>query len=139
MVGDLFEELFIPVPVELTLVSMHLANGHPVVERVRFRRVSYPSAFAWSEPAAVAAQDGRASARRGEQAQEHADGRGLAGAVTAEKGEDAAFGNGHRDGVDHALIAEVLGEALRSDHRHLLTHLSPRSAEGLSARVFAAT
>ena len=59
---------------------------------------------------AVVAEDGGRAARRLQQAQDHADGGGLAGAVAADEGEDAAPRHAERQAVHGALAAEEPGQ-----------------------------
>ena len=52
-----------------------------------------------------------------EQPADHADGRGLAGAVRAEEADDLAAVDREVDMVDHGPAAEALGQALDVDDR----------------------
>ena len=63
----------------------------------------------------VDAEDGRLARVDRQQGREHLEHGGLAGAVGAEHAEDLAAAHGQVDGVDGALVAERLDQAVRVD------------------------
>src|SRR5207244_2765289 len=64
---------------------------------------------------AVVPEDAGRAARRLQQAEEHADGGGLAGAVSANEREDAAARHTQRESVHGTLAAEVARQPARLD------------------------
>src|SRR5262249_17869153 len=62
-------------------------------------------------------ENGGTAPRRLQQAQDHADGRRLAGAVAADESEDTAARHTQGNGIDRALAAEVPRQAACLDHR----------------------
>src|SRR5262249_31670096 len=64
---------------------------------------------------AVVAEDAGRAARRLQEAQDHADGGGLAGAVAADEAEDAAPWHAEREAVHGALVAEEPGQPAGPD------------------------
>ena len=93
------DQLEVEVGVEQT-VDGGLLGGHPDVAADQ-RRVAHD---------VVAADGGRALGRRGQRG-EHADGRGLAGAVVAEQAEDGAGGDVEVEVAHRPQLAVALAEA----------------------------
>src|SRR5262249_25606082 len=95
----------------------------------------------------VVAETGAAAFIGGEQAAQHADGRGLARSVGAEEAVDRAASNLHRQVSHHRAAAEFLGQAVDIDndvvcgaHRPSSTNLTStgwptRSSPGVSVRA----
>src|SRR5262245_20663250 len=81
------------------------------------RHVADAGAAAGRQFLAVVAQDGRGAAGRSEQAQQHANRGGLAGAVAADERKDAAPRHAERDVVCRALTSEVARQASALDRR----------------------
>src|SRR5262249_24834608 len=106
---DAFEDLLIPVIVKALLKARILADPHPGVDGMAFGHVADPGAGFGRQGHARVAKDRRRAPRRFEQAQDHANGRRLAGAIPADEGKHAPawYAEGH--GIDGAPAAEVPG------------------------------
>ena len=100
------EDFLIPVIVESALKA-RTRRGHPAVNRMAFGHVTDAGAGFGREPNAVVAEDGGRAARWLQEAQDHSDGCGLAGAITADECEDAAARHAEGDAVDRVSSPEV--------------------------------
>ncbi|WP_371814273.1 hypothetical protein [Phycicoccus sp. HDW14] len=63
-------------------------------------------------------EDGDVTVGRRRQAEDHVDGRGLAGAVRPEEGQDLAAADREVDATDGLDVAEVLGHGAEGDRVH---------------------
>jgi hypothetical protein len=89
-------------PVEARLERQQFAPGLHVIEARLLQRHADAASHAGGVAQHVQAADLRRPGRRPEQRGEHADCRGLAGAVGPEKAEDLPLGDVQRDPVDGA-------------------------------------
>ena len=86
--------------------------------RVRLlRHDADPGHEARAVPPRVLAEEADAALRRGPLAEEHAEERGLAGAVAAEQGEDRAAGHAQGQPLDHARAAVAHREPVHLEGR----------------------
>src|SRR5215469_9733510 len=81
------------------------------------RHVANARAALRGQAGTVVAQDRRGAARRLQQAENHANSCGLAGAVAADKGEHAAARHAEGYRVHGALVTEVSRKSTRLDDR----------------------
>ncbi len=121
-----------------------LPDGEVVVEAEALAHVADAALDALRVLRDVDTEDEPRARGRREQAAQHADGRGLAGAVRAEEAEDLALGHRERHAVDRGEGAEALGELAELDGcRHRPTARSRpaaarRSTASASVRARAA-
>ena len=103
--------------VEFAGENQVLVHGQLVVERKLLRHVAdhFLDRVAFARD--VVAGDPRGAFRRFENAAEHSDDGGFAGAVRPEKSEDRAARDGKADVIDGGESAEALRQPLALDHR----------------------
>src|SRR5262249_42587823 len=110
------ENVVIPVGVETPLKVRVLPDSHPGINGVSLGHVADAGAHLRWQAGTVMAKDGGRAARRLQEAEDHANGRGLARAVPADEGEDAPAWDAERNAVHNALAAEEAGQSAGFDH-----------------------
>ena len=122
-------------PVEPGVELDVLAQREALVQAHLLAHVADPVAHAARVADDVHAVDLDRARRRPDEADQHADGRALAGAVGAEEGEDRARRHFDREVVDRGEGAEALGEPARPDDRpgHHTPPASARSVDSMSS------
>jgi hypothetical protein len=95
-----------------------LLDRQVLVEGKALRHVADFAANAAAVAAHVETEHGALALVGRQQAAHHADGRRLAGAVGTEKAGDLAFGNLHRDVIDHGAAGVTLDHAANIDDVH---------------------
>ena len=101
----------VPGRVEAADEGAEALGGHPGIEELLLGDVADEAFLGGADADGAAAEELDLSAVRAEDAHEHAEGGGLAGAVAAEETEDGALGDVEVERVDRADLAEGAREA----------------------------
>ena len=109
--------------VQASRVAQVLAPGHAVVEADAVRQVADAALHLERVPGRIEADDAGPARRRLGQAEEHQDGRRLAGAVLAEQPEDLAGVDLEVEVVDGDEVAVALGQPAGRDRADVLRDL----------------
>ncbi len=104
-------------PIDLAVEADVLAGGQVLVEREKLRHVAHVCLHGLGLGGRVVAQHATAACARLEQAQQHADGRRLAGTIGAQPAVDFAAAHGKADVIHGDEVAKALGQAFDHDGR----------------------